>query len=144
MTLVEDGALLGPRRFDMGNSGVMTDVAILLGALAIGVERWTEVWMNLLRSVWASPPDGQNYRQTLQRAAAILVGIVTGVAITSLTDLDFFNTVFPEAQIKNGVLLSGVVIGLGAAPTHEIVNYIEQKKNKAKEEVKVAKGKASQ
>jgi hypothetical protein len=45
---------------------------------------------------------------------------------------------FPDSEIGNGWILTGFIIGLGSAPAHEVVNYIEQKKNKAKEERRIA------
>ena len=119
----------------------MSDALILMGALALGVERWTELWMNAIKALFGEPPQGQNLNQFVYRLVAMAIGIVSGLVVVNVANFDVFKAVLPEAGIQNGLLLSGVFIGLGASPAHEIVKYVEEKKNKAKaEKVMAQKG----
>lgn len=120
----------------------MSDTLILFGALALAVERWTELWMNALKAIGGEPPEGQNFKQFSYRAIALLISSASGVVVTAVGNLDFFKAVLPDAGIQNGLLLSGIILGLGAAPAHEIVKYIEEKKNKGKAEKAIAQKQA--
>ena len=53
----------------------MSDFFLLFGALALGLERWTEVWMNLAKTAFGEPKEGQNLHQVGYRALALFIGV---------------------------------------------------------------------
>jgi hypothetical protein len=116
----------------------MPEILILMGLLAIVVERGIEPVMNGVKAIWGVPEEGQNRRQVAYRLTAFVLAIGVGLLITGLFRIDLIKEMFPISGIENGWILTGFIIGLGSAPTHEVVNYIEQKKNKAKEEKRIA------
>jgi hypothetical protein len=117
----------------------MPDILILVGLLAIVVERGIEPVMNFVKGHCVKPPEkGQDLTQTIYRLIAFTLAVGAGLLITFFCRIDLINEMFPDSEIGNGWILTGFIIGLGSAPAHEAVNYIEQKKNKAKEERRIA------
>lgn len=112
----------------------MPDTLILFGALAIGIERWTEIWMNLMKPMMGTVPETENGKQWWLRFVAMTIGVSSGIFVAWIGNLDFFAAVLPGVDIKNGWWLSGAFMGLGAAPAHEVIKYVEEKKNKGKAE----------
>jgi hypothetical protein len=121
-------------------SEMMPDILILVGLLAIVVERGIEPFMNFVKASWGKPEEGQNPKQIAYRVTAFLVAIILGLLITRLFGIDLVKEMLPTSRVENGWILTGIIIGLGSAPAHEVINYIEQKKNKAKEERKLPEG----
>ena len=117
----------------------MPDILILVGLLAIVVERAIEPVMNIVKARCVKPQkEGQNLTQAAYRGIAFTLAVGVGLFITGFFRIDLIKEMFPTLGIGNGWILTGFIIGLGSAPTHEVVNYIEQKKNKAKEEKRIA------
>ena len=113
----------------------MSDGLILWGILAIAVERATEVLMNAFKWWNNEPRKGNGNKQvhlTVYRLVAMFISGGFGILITGMWNIDLFKLTVSEAAVQNGVLLSGLMIGLGALPSHEIIKYIEEKKGKAK------------
>jgi len=110
----------------------MSDSMILLGAIAIGVERWTELWMNLLKMWFPSLKTSDEIQRIILRGSALTFGILSGLVICGVNHIDIISGVLPSSNISNRWILTGILIGLGASPAHEVIKYIEEKKNQAK------------
>ncbi len=87
------------------------DALLVLGALALFGERLVD---RILTPVWPDVEAGSAVSKVYRRARGIV-----GIALVS--DM-------------GGKWLTALLIGGGAAPAHELVRYVENKKAKAKEE----------
>ncbi|MDQ5825487.1 MAG: hypothetical protein M3441_14940, partial [Chloroflexota bacterium] len=79
-----------------------------------------------------------------RKIIGIFIGAAIGIVIAALFGLDIFwsilgsETVFtfgdaPRAlTLHVGVALSGIIIGLGADPTHQVIRLLEEKKKDLK------------
>ena len=135
----------------------MTEYLILIGLLSVVIERVTEIPMNVVKWYFGevslntttgrnrkkdssankstNPTSGQNLGQAGYRLLGFLIAAVFGLLTTGLADIDLFKAVFPSSELAlsgNGWILTGFIIGLGSTPTHEVIKYIEEHKNKAK------------
>ncbi len=115
----------------------MSEGLILLGALALGLERWTELWMNAIKTWGGRAEEGDNLKRFGYRVVAIAISVGSGIVTAVVFGLDV-RDYLPGATIENGEILAGIIAGLGAAPAHEVIRYIEEKKHKAEAEKKVA------
>jgi len=112
----------------------MSEALLIFSILALVIERWLEIWMNILKGWWGEPPQGQNAKQATFRLIALGLGVVSGILVAVPLDLNLFDIALGDQRVPNGHWVTGVVIGLGTGPTHEIVKYVEEKKNKGKAE----------
>ena len=113
----------------------MTDTLLLVGTLAIVVERAIEPINNLLKNTLFKGKDPSHL--LWRRVIAMLLGTAAGVVIAEPMNLDLV-TSLAGASIHGGQFLTGLIIGLGTGPAHEVIKYVEEKKNKAKEEARAA------
>ncbi|MBI4220385.1 MAG: hypothetical protein HY682_09600 [Chloroflexi bacterium] len=114
----------------------MTDVLVLFGVLAIAIERAIEPINNFLKDRIFKGDDSSG--TLIRRVVAMVLGMTAGVVVASVMKIDVVNSVI-GGHVDRGEILTGLMLGLGTGPVHEIVKYVEEKKNKAKEEVKRAK-----
>jgi hypothetical protein len=84
-----------------------------------------------------------------KRLISIWAGVLAGLAVSTALGLDLFQAVFaPEATTgvtaaaagriatpdPAGIVVTGIVIGLGASPTHEIIRVLQEIKKARKTE----------
>ncbi|MFL5734462.1 MAG: hypothetical protein ACJ78Q_14850 [Chloroflexia bacterium] len=65
---------------------------------------------------------------------SIYSGVIVGIIIAVLASLDVFAAVLGDAPTSLGVVLTGVTIGLGSNPAHEIIRAVQEFKNSKKTE----------
>lgn len=82
--------------------------------------------------------EGDNVKRFTYRAVAITISVGSGIVTALVFSLDV-RDYLPNATMNNGEILAGIIAGLGAAPAHELIRYIEEKKHKAEAEKKVAR-----
>lgn len=121
----------------------MNESLLLLGAIAVGVERSTEVFMNIVKSVVGEPKEtaaekgekdtsGQNPHQVLLRVVAFGIAAGLGILVMFVGDLSLLSDAI-GAEVDNEKWIAGALVGFGAAPTHEVIKYVEEKKNESKD-----------
>ena len=122
---------------------IVGDALLVLGALALFGERIVDRILTLL---WPDVEAGSVPSRVYTRARGIL-GIMLvfgfGVIVAFVLDLNLISQIFegiPESG-AGGKWLTALLIGGGAAPAHELVRYVENKKAKAKEEKAQAEAK---
>jgi hypothetical protein len=86
----------------------------------------------------------QNFMATFKdnpgrRLISIYVGVMLGLAVAGYFGLDLFQAVLSEqaanaTPIARNVILTGVVIGLGSSPTHEVIRAVQEYKKARKGE----------
>jgi len=76
-----------------------------------------------------------------RRIVSIELGLIAGLAIAWLAGLDLYAGVQNEgvtdtaalvAASVGGILLTGVVLGLGSSPTHEVIKVVQEDKERRK------------
>lgn len=147
----------------MPSNALISDTLIIVGALAIFVERITELLINSLP--WFQDWDPEKEEWDAQQKADLAGGqpkprkeeevwsrpkkmlkqwLVMGTAIGAaflivfLLDLRLVSDIFQSAELsdtQDGVI-TAFLIGGGSAPAHEIIKYIGNKKKKAEKEEK--------
>jgi hypothetical protein len=80
-------------------------------ALALVIERWTEIWMNTVKARFGEPPPGQNSQQIIYRETALTIGVISGLILANMTLFDVSKVAFPGATIQSGFLITGIVMG---------------------------------
>ena len=116
---------------------VIGDALIVIGALALFTER---VVGRLLALIWPDVEAGHEPK-ILYKQVRGLVGVslvfLGGILFAFILDLNLIKQIFPDLDITatTGKWLTACLIGGGAAPAHEVIRYIENKKAKAKGEI---------
>jgi hypothetical protein len=69
-----------------------------------------------------------------RRVISLLLGVMLGLGLAGAAGIDLFGAILGVrlAYPQLGVILTGVVIGLGANPTHEVIRTIQEYKESAK------------
>ncbi len=118
---------------------------LVLGALALFGERLVD---RILALVWPDVEAGAVASKIYKRTRG-LVGIALvfgfGVLIAFGLNLNLMGEIFEGTAISDtgGKWLTALLIGGGAAPAHELISYVENKKAKAKEEKAQAEAKTT-
>ena len=115
---------------------IIGDALVVLGALALLIERVVDRFLIL---IWPDVDAGNDPSGIYKRIRGLLgVSLVLagGIIFAFALDLNLMKQIFPDLEITatTGKWLTACMIGGGAAPAHEFVRYIENKKAKAKEE----------
>ena len=115
---------------------IIGDALVVLGALALLIERLVD---RLFALIWPDVEAGSNPSPIYKRIRGLLgvsLVFVGGIIFAFAFDLNLMKQIFPDLNITStsGKWLTACLIGGGAAPAHEVVRYIENKKAKAKEE----------
>ncbi len=112
------------------------DALLVLGALALFGERLVD---RILALVWPDVEAGAAISKVYKRTRGI-VGIALvfgfGALVAFGFNLNLIGEIFDGTAVSDmgGKWLTALLIGGGAAPAHELVRYVENKKAKAKEE----------
>ena len=115
---------------------ILGDALVVLGALALFGERLVD---RILMLAWPDVEAGALPSKVYKRTRGI-VGVALvfgfGIVIAFGLNLNLIDEIFKGTAISDigGKWLTALLIGGGAAPAHEIIRYIENKKAKAKEE----------
>jgi hypothetical protein len=79
-----------------------------------------------------------------RRLISLYVGAMAGLAVAGIFGLDLFSAVMAEpsgeaaasspltAHPKLNIVLSGIIMGLGASPTHEVIRLVQEYKERQK------------
>ena len=116
---------------------------LVLGALALFGERLVD---RILALVWPDVEAGVAASKIYKRIRG-LVGFTLvfgfGVLVAFGLNLNLMSEIFEGTAVSDtgGKWLTAFLIGGGAAPAHELVRYVENKKAKAKEEKAQAEAK---
>jgi hypothetical protein len=86
-------------------------------------------------NVVATPPDNLG-----RRFISLFVGTLLGLLITGLLRLDLVQAIFQSPTFGNafglqfywGIIFTGVVMGLGSNPTHEVIRVLQEYKKTLK------------
>ena len=122
---------------------ILGDALVVLGALALFGERLVD---KILALVWPDVEAGALPSRVYKRARGI-VGITLvfgfGIVIAFGLNLNLIGEIFKGTATSDigGKWLTALLIGGGAAPAHELIRYVENKKAKAKEEKAQAEAK---
>ena len=115
---------------------LLGDALLVLGALALFSERLVD---RILALLWPDVEAGAKPSKFYQRFRGI-IGIALvfgfGILVAFGLKLNLIGQIFKDIAISDtgGKWLTAFLIGGGAAPAHELVRYVENKKAKAKEE----------
>ncbi|TET42314.1 MAG: hypothetical protein E3J66_03790 [Dehalococcoidia bacterium] len=115
---------------------LLGNALLVVGALALFGERIVD---RILMLVWPDVEAGATPSRVYKRTRGI-VGIVLvfgfGILVAFALNLNLIGEMFEGIAISDtgGKWLTALLIGGGAAPAHEVIRYIENKKAKAKEE----------
>lgn len=115
---------------------LLGDALLVLGALALFGERLVD---RILALVWPDVEAGEDPSGVYVRIRGIVgIGMVFGfgMLVAFGLNLNLMGQIFKDVAISDvgGKWLTALLIGGGAAPAHEVVRYVENKKAKAKEE----------
>lgn len=117
-------------------------VLLPLATASIGVERATEIvwnyveWLMLSSKRWM--PANLKTAQYVQfkSGTSMLLGVVIGILVSNYTGMQLFEylsgwvpTFLSEVPAVWDVLITGIIIGSGAKPAHEILGIITQLKS---------------
>jgi len=69
-----------------------------------------------------------------RRLISLYLGMIIGVVIAGVFGLDLLRAIFqiPTIAFHYGVVFTGLVIGLGSSPTHEVIQLLQQWKTSLK------------
>ena len=69
-----------------------------------------------------------------RRLISLYLGMIIGVVIAGVFGLDLLRAIFqiPTIAFHYGVVFTGLVIGLGSSPTHEVIQLLQQWKTNLK------------
>lgn len=121
----------------------LSDALLVLGALALFGERLVD---RILALVWPDVDAGTEPTEFYKRFRGI-IGIALvfgfGILVAFGFNLNLIGQIFKGIAMSDtgGKWLTALLIGGGAAPAHELVRYVENKKAKAKEEKAQAEAK---
>jgi hypothetical protein len=116
---------------------MLSDALLIIGALSLFVERLVDRGLTL---VWPDNPDkkaaaGGPYTR-VRPMLALVVGLILGLGIACGLNLNLVSVNFAGIRIEpwQGIILTGLMIGGGQGPTHEVIRWIEEKKRKAEKD----------
>jgi hypothetical protein len=108
----------------------------------IGVERAIEIiwnyleWLLLAVLKWADPQLKTTHYLQFKSGTSLVFGVILGILLTNLTGLRLFAYLQPLAPgLLVGIapawdiLITGLIIGSGAKPVHDLLGIITQLKN---------------
>lgn len=109
----------------------MSEGIFVLGAMAVFVERLVEAFV----ANWWVVGDSEVSKK-LRVAITVTATLVAGIVIAQILDLQLMLDIFPTLDLEpwQNRVATGIVIGGGAAPAHELIRYVEEKKQKAAKE----------
>lgn len=118
---------------------IVSDSIVVIGALAIFVERFLE---SVINAVLPDPKEGEHPSGikkiflTYKRLLAVMLTASAGLIIAFALDLHLMAHIIPESGLSTtqDKMITGLLIGGGSAPAHEVLRYIEEKKKKAEAE----------
>lgn len=133
---------------------MVTDLLVLFVLIAFAIERWTKTLTLVILHFWPEkhvvrgPVHSPHSRQILvpkflgpDRISLTFVttaiSIASGIAVAYFFKLDMFAQILPEYSMHKSVFLTGIALGGGATPLHELLKYSEYKKQKAKADSKI-------
>lgn len=142
MAMVLDSAAIAAPIMQTTQEPSIWPILVPLGTASIGVERATEVIWNyvewvLLNSRRWNPADlkAAQYIQ-FKSGSSMLVGVIIGILVANYTNMRLFEYLrdFTPGFIDGvpevwDTLITGLIIGSGAKPAHEILGIITQAKN---------------
>jgi hypothetical protein len=77
------------------------------------------------------PPESPFYK-FVKQASALALGVILGYAIVRIIHVDLVKAFLPDNNLANHrEAISALVIGLGSAPAHEVIKYIQNLKTGA-------------
>jgi hypothetical protein len=83
--------------------------------------------------------------QLVKRFVGVVLGLGAGFAIAFGLKLDLFNPLLGGGTTLSALhakIFTGILLGGGSAPAHEVIRYVEEKKGKAEGEKDAAKAEA--
>jgi len=120
-----------------------TSTFVIIVFLATAIERTIEAvinpWFDALEKgkyglpTWKPGP-------LVRRVVGVVLGLGAGFAIAFGLGLDLFNPLLGNAGLKYALntvqakTFTGILLGGGSAPAHELIRYVEEKKQKAGQE----------
>ncbi|MEM7128942.1 MAG: hypothetical protein AAF702_21595 [Chloroflexota bacterium] len=140
--LIDSPALAAPLLQEASSGSTIWPVLVPLATASIGVERSTEViwnyveWAMLSSKRW-QPADLKAAQYTqFKSGSSMLMGVIIGILVANYTNMRLF--VYLQDYVPGFVenvpalwdtLITGLIIGSGAKPAHEILGIITQGKN---------------
>lgn len=140
--LFDSPAMAHPLLQEVSAGNSIWPILMPLGTAAIGVERATEVVWNYVE--WALL-NGRSWQPADLKAAqylqfksgtSMLMGVIIGILVANYTNMRLFEYLrdFTPGFIDNvpmlwDTLITGLIIGAGAKPAHEILGLITHAKN---------------
>jgi len=103
---------------------------------ACTLQRYDDKFKTALNGVDTVLNGVSNFADTFKdnpgrRVLSILIGMILGLFFTLLTGIDLFKVILGTA-FPWGVALTGITLGLGSSPTHEVIQLLTQlKQNKS-------------
>jgi len=69
-----------------------------------------------------------------RRIIGMLAGTILGMIICAILDVDMLNAIFgmTYSGFQVGIVATGILVGLGADPTHQVIRLLEEAKNQFK------------
>ena len=106
---------------------IISNGAVVLGALALLVERLTEQILAVLE---------QFLNDRIKQAVALALTLGLGLLASFIFDFQLISQLLPGLSLSGteDKFLTGLALAGGAAPAHELMRYVAEKKNKAKKE----------
>lgn len=140
--LIDSPAIAAPLAQEAINNSSIWPILLPLGTAAIGVERTIEVVWNYVE--WALL-NGRNWQPADLKApqymqfksgTSMLLGIIVGILLANYTNMhllsylkDFAPGFLDNVPMLWDTLLTGLIIGSGAKPAHEILGMLTHAKN---------------
>lgn len=139
---LESPVAAAPLLQESGGTNAIWPVLVPLGTAAIGVERAIEVIWNyaecvLLNSRRWNPADLKSAQYTqFKSGTSMLMGIILGILVANYTNMRLFDYLrdytpgfLDTVPVIWDTIITGLIIGSGAKPAHEILGVLTQAKN---------------
>lgn len=120
-----------------------TSTFVIIVFLATAIERTIEAVMTPLFDALKDGKYGLpewKAGELVKRFAGVVLGLGAGFAVAFGLGLDLFTpllqTLGPEQALHSAQakIFTGILLGGGSAPAHELIRYVEEKKQKAGQE----------
>jgi hypothetical protein len=126
-----------------------TSTFVIIVFLATAIERAIEATINPLFDALSNGKYGLPQWQPgelVKRFLALVLGLGGGFAIALGLKLDLINPLLTQSALNSeqAKILTGILLGGGSAPAHEIIRYVEEKKQKAAGEKEVTEAEAQE
>jgi hypothetical protein len=143
LALIASAVQAAPLTQNANEGGVSLTPALapILGA-AIGVERAVEMiwnyieWFLLTARRWQAADLKTAAYVQFKSGASLVIGLLFGVLVANITNMRLFDYLQPMAPTFLGgipaswdVVLTGLLIGAGSKPAHDILGLLTQLKN---------------